>query len=266
MTFPLRAKALRQRSLTPAVAGALASALFGLSLDASASVMVQHQNFDLFGASYPLYGEGTTATGENTFLSYQRWDPAMGTLTAARWVLSSWLIAGGVGFVSSTSTDPNQVVEGSVEMRLRAGATHLVGTGSPASHMTLDHTFGFACSTSVATGQCVIDLDFSEALNRQLEATDLSAFVGSGNFNQGVELAGYLNNTARSPFVDISSIGAFHLFGGLGTSTGARLDLVYEYEAPGASVPEPASALLAGLGLALLATISCRNKSGGGVA
>ena len=68
------------------------------------------------------HGDGLTTTSASTSLSYQRWDPALGTLTGAQWILSSWLVGAAIGHVSSTSTDPNALAQGEVDLRRTTAA------------------------------------------------------------------------------------------------------------------------------------------------
>jgi len=179
-------------------------------------------------------------------------------LTGAHWYLESWLIATAIGHVSSTSTDLNELAEGEVNLHLQFGAPHLVGTANTGAFL-LDHGFGFDCSTSLAQGTCDMHLDFSEAIDGDLEATVLSEFLGLGSFHQTVGGDLELHNVAHTAAADVTSSAAFHYFGAPGTSFGGRLALVYDFDEPTNSVPEPASLLL--VSLALYGAAAARRRS-----
>lgn len=241
---------------------AAAAVFAGSALDASAGVIVQQRNFELSAFTAPLQGDGLTTTSASTSLSYQRWDPALGTLTGAQWILSSWLVGAAIGHVSSTSTDPNALAQGEVDLRLAAGAAALHGTAGSGA-IGIDHRFGFDCITTLALGTCDLHLDFAEAVDGQLQATDLAAFEGPGAFDQPVFAYAEVINTAHAAATDIESSGGFSYRGGPDAPLFGRLMLVYQFDEPATTVPEPSAAWLAGLGLMTAAGARARRRHPG---
>ncbi|HSW05086.1 PEP-CTERM sorting domain-containing protein [Aquabacterium sp.] len=237
-----------------------ASALSGLAPQAHAAIVVQDLDF-VIDAIAAHDGTGPwVVTGEKTAV-FKQFEPGLmlGTLTAARWELTSTWGAFGAAAVQSGLTDPSAVVSGALKVevgldtRVNFGGS-LLGTGGQ-----YFSSYGQAsqdCSTTLALGPCNIQLEFTNIFDGAIDVSDLAALTGSGEFVQGVEAALQLTNTIAG-LASMSSAGELTWSEHFDRGPVGRLRLVYEYELttpsePPGSVPEPSSLALAVLALAAL--------------
>lgn len=234
----------------------LSAALIGVLPSAQALTTVQNQTFrvDAFVAHD---GTGLQLAADELSMQFQLFDPALGTLTAARWELVSAFGADALATVTSTGIDPDRPVTGGLTLGVSFNTfvdapNGLRGTSGDAFGAA--QTVSGSCTTMAAAGPCTIALSLGDLLDGVIQATHLADLVGTGSFAQGVQAVVALTHDLGNlpiPSTSIDSFGQITWADSADRNGIGQLRLVYDYE-PLQAVPEPATCALMGLGVALL--------------
>jgi hypothetical protein len=242
-----------------AFARAACAALCALALapvPAQAGLIVQDLDF-AFGPLTGLPGEGDHTTDDARARLFQQFDPALGTLTAARWELQSAWVAFGAATLTSQHTDPDAPVTAifgiQIGMDTRVNAAGgLLGTAG--QYFSYGRQASTGCTTTLVHGPCQLPLEFGAVFDAVLQADDLAALTGNGVFEQGVEAAIAVHNTIDRGPADITSAAQLIWADRDDRGGSGRLRLVYEFDETSGPqpVPEPGTLALAALGLGLL--------------
>lgn len=229
-----------------------AALLAAACCNAQALIITQQRQFAMGDATPWIVDFGQHQVAQSVALDFDRFDPGLGMLTAARWELQSELSVNVLADVHGDSRHPGagQLNYGlSAYSSNAAGQPYLLGADTVLGGMLSDLR---SCTAPVGASVCSIAIDDTLALDSTVAVSDLAALSGVGTFTQS--LVATLNlSVLPDPLSGMLSRGSFlwvdsSARGGIG-----KLTLTYEYEPSGQSVPEPAPLALSTLGVLMMA-------------
>jgi len=234
-----------------------AGVLTSLAVPSQAIVITQDLDF-AFGPIASRQGEGGTAETGTVNKSFSQFDPNLGTLTSARWELTSAFAMFGQMTVTPLSNKPTDQVSGALTLESLLTTPNQFYGGLPGTNGGLfsqHRQEAASCMTNPIAGPCTASIEIGGTFDGTIEATNLAELVGYGGFDQHVQAMVNLNvNPDGFGPVDYNSFGQVIWADRVDRGGVGRLRLVYEYEvlAPPTDVPEPSSVALVGLALAAM--------------